>query len=92
MAQVFNDGGRGAKGIRSGKFRVPGDSRKIAQAIVNSADQETAPYRFTLGSEAYELVHNALSMRIAALSAQKKLAFSTDADDLDRNSAKVVWK
>jgi hypothetical protein len=44
-----------------------------------SAEQTLAPTRLTLGSDAYALVHEALSGRLAALEAQKELAHSTDA-------------
>jgi hypothetical protein len=36
--------------------------------------------RLTLDSDAYVLVHEALTGRLAALEAQKELAHSTDAD------------
>jgi NAD(P)-dependent dehydrogenase (short-subunit alcohol dehydrogenase family) len=56
----------------------PGDPRKIASAIIASADQSPAPHRLTLGSDAYGMIHQALSGRLAALEAQKELAHSTD--------------
>lgn len=56
----------------------PGDPRKVAAAIITSADQIPAPKRLTLGSDAYALVHEALTGRLAALEAQKELAHSTD--------------
>ena len=54
----------------------------MARAIVASADLEKAPKRLTLGSDAYQLVKTALTERLAALEAQKDLAYSTDADDV----------
>ena len=56
----------------------PGDPRKIAVAIVASADQSPAPKRLTLGSDSYAMIHQALTERLAALEAQKELANSTD--------------
>jgi hypothetical protein len=56
----------------------PGDPQKIASAIIASADHSPAPKRLTLGSDAYALVHAALTERLAALEAQKELAHSTD--------------
>jgi hypothetical protein len=58
----------------------PGDPRKVASAIIASADQSPAPRRLTLGSDAYALVHAALTERLTALEAQKDLAHSTDVD------------
>ena len=57
---------------------LPGDPRKVASAIITSADQSPAPTRLTLGSDAYALVHEALTKRLANLEAQKELAHSTD--------------
>ncbi|MFD3948046.1 SDR family oxidoreductase [Streptomyces sp. NPDC058579] len=59
----------------------PGDPAKIAAAIITSADQDEAPKRLTLGSDAYELVTAGLRERLTALEAAKDLAYSTDADD-----------
>jgi NAD(P)-dependent dehydrogenase (short-subunit alcohol dehydrogenase family) len=58
----------------------PGDPRKIAAAIIASADRNPAPRRLTLGSDAYGLIREALTLRLAALEAQKELALSTDVD------------
>ncbi|MDQ0471317.1 SDR family oxidoreductase [Labrys wisconsinensis] len=62
----------------AGLAMFPGDPRKVASAIIASADQSPAPKRLTLGSDAYALVHAALTERLAALEAQKALAHSTD--------------
>jgi NAD(P)-dependent dehydrogenase (short-subunit alcohol dehydrogenase family) len=62
----------------AGLAMFPGDPRKVAAAIIASADQSPAPRRLTLGSDAYALVHEALTGRLAALEAQKELAYSTD--------------
>jgi NAD(P)-dependent dehydrogenase (short-subunit alcohol dehydrogenase family) len=64
----------------AGVAMFPGDPRKVASAIIASADQSPAPRRLTLGSDAYELVHSALSQRLADLESQKALAYSTDVD------------
>jgi len=64
----------------AGLAMFPGDPRKVASAIIASADQSPAPKRLTLGSDAYELVHAALTERLAGLEAQKALAHSTDID------------
>ena len=56
----------------------PGDPAKMARIIIDSADQESAPRRLALGSDAYGAMHRQLSERLAALEAQKALALSTD--------------
>ena len=62
----------------AGVAMFPGDPRKIASAIIASADQSPAPKRLTLGSDAYALIHAGLMERLADLEAQKQLAHSTD--------------
>jgi len=64
----------------AGLAMFPGDPHKVASAIIASADQSPAPKRLTLGSDAYALVHTALTERLATLEAQKELAHSTDVD------------
>jgi NAD(P)-dependent dehydrogenase (short-subunit alcohol dehydrogenase family) len=64
----------------AGLAMFPGDPRKVAAAIIASADQGPAPKRLTLGSDAYVLIHAALTERLADLEAQKELAHSTDID------------
>ncbi|MBE1710828.1 MULTISPECIES: SDR family oxidoreductase [Mesorhizobium] len=64
----------------AGLAMFPGDPRKVASAIIASAEQTPAPRRLTLGSDAYALVHTALTERLAALESQKALARSTDVD------------
>ncbi len=64
----------------AGLAMFPGDPRKIAAAIIASADQTPAPKRLTLGSDAYALVHAALTERLAALENQRALAHSTDVE------------
>jgi NAD(P)-dependent dehydrogenase (short-subunit alcohol dehydrogenase family) len=61
---------------------VRGDPAKVAQAIIDSADVSPAPRRLTLGSNAYEAISAAWRERLAALEAQRDLAYSTDADDI----------
>jgi hypothetical protein len=61
---------------------TPGDPAKIAAAIIASADQPQAPFRLTLGSDAYALATAALRDRLEAMEAGRNLAYSTDADDV----------
>lgn len=67
-----------ARGIKTSTHPAPGDPVKIAAAIIASADQNPAPKRLALGSDAYGYIRAALSERLTALEQQKDLAFSTD--------------
>ena len=66
------------RGIADAAFRVPGDPLKMVQAMIDSVERRPAPARLALGSDAYALIRAALVERIAALDAQKDVAFSTD--------------
>jgi hypothetical protein len=46
-----------------------------------AVDADKTPPRLLLGSDAYRLVHGALSDRLAFVEAQHDLTVSTDADD-----------
>ncbi len=67
-------------GIRQmlGGWPQVGDAKKMVREMIASVDRSPAPRRLTLGSDAYTLVHAALTERLAALEAQKEIAFSTD--------------
>jgi NAD(P)-dependent dehydrogenase (short-subunit alcohol dehydrogenase family) len=56
----------------------PGDPAQMAKVIISSVDQNPAPKRIALGSDAYGAIHKALTDRLSALEAQRDLAFSTD--------------
>jgi len=56
----------------------PGDPAMMAKVMIESVEQNPAPKRIALGSDAYGMIHKALSDRLSALQAQKDLAFSTD--------------
>ena len=56
----------------------PGDPAKMAKVIIDSVDQDPAPKRIALGSDAYGVIHKALTDRLSALEAQRKIALSTD--------------
>ncbi|WP_213767880.1 SDR family oxidoreductase [Caballeronia sp. dw_19] len=66
--------------IEPGFRSQPGDPAKMAQAMIASVDQNPAPKRLALGTDAYNNIKAALTERLAALEAQKQLAFSTDFD------------
>jgi hypothetical protein len=48
--------------------------------MIDSVARSPAPKRLALGSDAYTQIRAALIDRIAALDAQKEIAFSTDVD------------
>lgn len=64
--------------IEAGTSVPIGDPAKMAALMIASVDQHPAPLRLALGSDAYTTMHRQLSARLAALEAQKELAFSTD--------------
>jgi len=59
---------------------APGDPVKVAAAIIKAADNDTVPFRLTLGSDAWTMGTNALSTRLTALEEAKDLSYSTDVD------------
>ena len=50
----------------------------MVEAMIASVDQEPAPRRIALGSDAYQVMRTQLSARLEALAAQRELACSTD--------------
>jgi NAD(P)-dependent dehydrogenase (short-subunit alcohol dehydrogenase family) len=56
----------------------PGNPAQMAKVIIGSVDQDPAPKRIALGSDAYGAIHKALTDRLSALEAQREVAFSTD--------------
>jgi NAD(P)-dependent dehydrogenase (short-subunit alcohol dehydrogenase family) len=59
--------------------RLPnGDPEKMAKIIIDSVDQEPAPKRIILGSDAWGIIQKALAERLAAVESQRELAASTD--------------
>jgi NAD(P)-dependent dehydrogenase (short-subunit alcohol dehydrogenase family) len=55
-----------------------GDPARMVEIMIASAEREPAPTRIALGSDAYQVMHAQLSARLAALEAQRDLAYSTD--------------
>jgi NAD(P)-dependent dehydrogenase (short-subunit alcohol dehydrogenase family) len=66
--------------LESGSYVPPGDPLKMMQAVIDSVDLVEAPRRLVLGSDAYQGIRAVLTQRLAALEAQKEVAFSTDAE------------
>jgi NAD(P)-dependent dehydrogenase (short-subunit alcohol dehydrogenase family) len=63
---------------------MPGDPRRIAQAMATLGDMDAPPRRQALGSDAYALIRSALTDRLQALEDQRDLTMGTDADDVVR--------
>lgn len=57
---------------------APGDPARMTARIIESADEEPAPLRLVLGSQALESTLTTLRNRIAGFEAQSELAASTD--------------
>jgi NAD(P)-dependent dehydrogenase (short-subunit alcohol dehydrogenase family) len=55
-----------------------GDPAKMVEVMIASVDEEPAPRRIALGSDAYQVMRAQLSARLKALEAQRELACSTD--------------
>jgi NAD(P)-dependent dehydrogenase (short-subunit alcohol dehydrogenase family) len=66
------------RAVEAGYLRHPGDVSKMATAILDSADCPRAPLRLTLGSDAYRLIRDGLTARLADVEDQKDVAASTD--------------
>lgn len=66
------------RGIASGEFAIRGDAGKTVDAMIAAADADQPPFRLTLGSTAYGNIRTALTRRLAALEAQREIAFSVD--------------
>ena len=60
--------------------RMPGDQGKVVAAMIDAALSQDPPRRLLLGSDAYTLVRDALTARLADVEAHKDLAASTDVD------------
>ncbi|HAV1913653.1 TPA: SDR family oxidoreductase [Enterobacter hormaechei subsp. steigerwaltii] len=56
------------------------DPNKVAQQIFNLAKCSNPPLRLTLGGDAYEVIHNALTSRLALLESQEHVAKSVAFD------------
>jgi NAD(P)-dependent dehydrogenase (short-subunit alcohol dehydrogenase family) len=56
-----------------------GDPALMATAMIASVDQDPAPRRLVLGSDAYQAIENALNARLADVRTQRESAEATDA-------------
>jgi NAD(P)-dependent dehydrogenase (short-subunit alcohol dehydrogenase family) len=55
-----------------------GDPAKMVELMIASVDQEPAPKRLALGSDAWTAMQRSLAARLAELEAQKEVVFLTD--------------
>lgn len=65
------------------KQTIVGDPEKMTQQIIKRADSAEGSLRMALGSDAYRKIRASLVERLNELDAQKELAYSTDADDIE---------
>jgi hypothetical protein len=63
------------RALAAGSFTFPNDPEKAAAAMIDLVDSGATPLRRTLGSDAYDDVHTALSARLTELEQQRDLAF-----------------
>lgn len=64
--------------LEAGTAVPPGDPAKMAAAIIDSVEQNPAPPRIVLGTDAFTIIRAALTERLSVLDAQRELASSTD--------------
>ncbi|HTV21120.1 MAG TPA: SDR family oxidoreductase [Polyangiaceae bacterium] len=69
------------RAVDAGHFVVRGDAEKTVDAMIAAADSAVPPLRLTLGGTAFESISSALRRRLAALEAQRELAYSVDRAD-----------
>jgi NAD(P)-dependent dehydrogenase (short-subunit alcohol dehydrogenase family) len=57
---------------------IPGDPQRLVDVVLDVADNVDSPLRTLLGSDCFTAAQDALEARLAALKAQRDLAYSTD--------------
>lgn len=68
------------RAIAEGSFDLKGDAKRTVAAMIAAGDEAEPALRLVLGSTAYNSISPALSQRLAAVEAQRDLAFSADRD------------
>lgn len=66
------------RALDDGSWVITGDPQRMVDAMIACTEQTTPPLRLVMGTAAYHAIHAALSSRLAALEAQRAIAFSTD--------------
>lgn len=64
--------------ITGGEFVIRGDAANTVDAMIAAADEKQPSFRLALGSTAYEHINAALTKRLAAIEAQRAVAFLAD--------------
>ena len=68
------------RAVSDGSFIIRGDAARTVAAMIATADEAKPALRLVLGGTAYNSISQALSQRLAALEAQRDVAFSADRD------------
>lgn len=68
------------RALDEGRFELRGDARRTVQAMIVAAESNPMPLRLALGSTAHQSISAALARRLAAIDAQRELAYSADRD------------
>jgi NAD(P)-dependent dehydrogenase (short-subunit alcohol dehydrogenase family) len=66
------------RAIADGSFDIKGDAVRTVAAMIAAADAAHPALRLALGSVAYQSISTALAARLAAIEAQRDVAFSAD--------------
>ncbi|WP_115576299.1 SDR family oxidoreductase [Xanthomonas campestris] len=66
------------RALDDGSWVITGDPQRMVDAMIACTEQTPPPLRLVMGTAAYHTIHAALSSRLAALEAQRAIAFSTD--------------
>ena len=79
---VYDDTPAGAvrRAVAEGSFAINGDAARTADAMISAADRARPALRLALGSSAYNSISRTLAQRLAAIEAQREVAFSADRD------------
>ena len=70
------------RAVTSGSFRIKGDAERTVDAMIRAGDADRPALRLALGSTAYDNIERRLAERLAAIRAQKDVAFDADRPDL----------
>lgn len=73
--------GERRRALASPNYKLPLSPEKAVDAMIASVDVSPAPKRLTVGSGAYNLMHKALTERLALLESQREIAFGADYDE-----------
>jgi hypothetical protein len=69
-----------------GSFAIKGDAARTVDAMICAADTAKPGLRLTLGSTAYNSISVGLAQRLAAIEAQREIAFSADREQAEPKS------